>query len=159
MRRRHAKKRNVSLFFSLCSRCPLWLSPFCRKLSIRSRVLSFGPRPTWERIMPAARLVFVAVIALLVSSFAHASPGRLVVHEWGTFTSLQDEAGRTLSYINTDDEPVPGFVHGLGRGNKGLFILPTEMPPPLAQGAPVGHPQITMRLETPVTYFHLPAGM
>ena len=108
--------------------------------------------------MPAARLLTVVVVALLVTSFAHASPERLVVHEWGTFTSLQDENGRTLSYINTDDEPVPAFVHGLGRGNKGLFILPTEMPPPLAQGAPQGHPQVTMRLETPVTYFHLPAG-
>ena len=109
--------------------------------------------------MPAARLFIVAVLALLIPSFAHASPERLVVHEWGTFTSLEDEGGRTLSYINTDDEPVPGFVHGLGRGNKGLYLLPTEMPPPLAQGAPLGHPQITMRLETPVTYFHLPVGM
>jgi hypothetical protein len=112
-----------------------------------------------ERTMSAARLLIVAVLALVVSPFAHASPDRLIVHEWGTFTSLQDESGRTLSNINTDDEPVPGFVHGLGRGYKGLFLLPTEMPPPLAQGAPVGHPQITMRLETPVTYFHLPEGM
>ena len=109
--------------------------------------------------MPAARLLIVAVVALLMTSSAHASPERLVVHEWGTFTSLQDESGRTLSYINTDDEPVPAFVHGVGRGYKGLFILPTEMPPPLAQGAPLGHPQVTMRLETPVTYFHLPAGV
>jgi hypothetical protein len=106
--------------------------------------------------MPAARVLIVAAITLFVSHVAHASPDRLVVHEWGTFTSLQDEAGRTLSHINTDDEPVPPFVFGIGRGFKGLFLVPTEMPPPLAQGAPVGHPQITMRLETPVTYFHLP---
>jgi hypothetical protein len=109
--------------------------------------------------MPAARILLAAVIGVFVSSFAQASPDQLVVHEWGTFTSLQDEAGRTLSHINTDDEPVPPFVHGLGRGFKGLLLSPTEMPPPLAQGAPVGHPQITMRLETPVTYFHLPQGM
>ncbi len=110
--------------------------------------------------MSAARVLLIAVVVLFVSSLAvHASADQLIVHEWGTFTSLQDETGRTLSYINTDDEPVPGFVHGLGRGNKGLYLSPTEMPPPLAQGAPLGHPQVTMRLETPVTYFHLPAGM
>ena len=35
-----------------------------------------------------------------------------VVHEWGTFTSLQDENGRTLSGINTDDEPMPLWPRG-----------------------------------------------
>lgn len=109
--------------------------------------------------MSRARLLLAGILTFLLSPLAYASPDRLVVHEWGTFTSLQDEDGRTLSYINTDDEPVPGFVHGVGRGFKGLFLTPTEMPPPLAQGAPVGHPQITMRLETPVTYFHLPEGV
>src|SRR5437016_3281561 len=58
----------------------------------------------------------------------------LVVHEWGTFTSFQDESGRAMHHINTDDEPVPEFVHQLG----GSFVFrPTEMPPPLSQGAPV----------------------
>src|ERR1043166_6856700 len=37
----------------------------------------------------------------------------LVGHEWGTFTSLQDEEGRTLDGINTDDEPVPSFCHDM----------------------------------------------
>src|SRR5262245_60845706 len=36
---------------------------------------------------------------------------KLVVHEWGTFTSLQDENGQALGGINVDDEPVPPFVH------------------------------------------------
>jgi hypothetical protein len=30
----------------------------------------------------------------------------LVVHEWVTFTSLQDEQGNAIGGINTDDEPV-----------------------------------------------------
>ncbi len=38
---------------------------------------------------------------------------KLMVHEWGTFTSLQDEAGRQLGGINVDDEPLPTFVHDL----------------------------------------------
>ncbi len=80
----------------------------------------------------------------------------LVVHEWGTFTSLQDEAGRTLGGINTDDEPVPRFCHEL---NWLPVVRPSDVPPVLYQGVVSCHPDVTMRLETPVLYFHLPAGM
>lgn len=77
------------------------------------------------------------------------------VHEWGTFTSLQDEAGEAIGGINTDDEPVPGFVHELGSL---LLLRPTEVPNNFFQGAPSCHPDVTMRLETPVIYFHPPAA-
>jgi hypothetical protein len=78
----------------------------------------------------------------------------LVVHEWGTFTSLQDEAGRTLGGINTDDEPVPKFCHDLDR----MLILGQDQSPLLLFKGVYGcHPDVTMRLETPVIYFHLPA--
>ncbi len=77
----------------------------------------------------------------------------LVVHEWGTFTSLQDEKGRTISGINTDDEPVPRFCHNLD-----WMLIDTPLPFPriLAQGVASCHPDVTMRLETPVIYFHPP---
>jgi hypothetical protein len=75
----------------------------------------------------------------------------LVVHEWGTFTSLQDEAGRTIGGINTDDEPVPAFCHDLARG----LIRGANQPLPVfAKGVAACHPDVTMRLETPVVYFH-----
>ena len=76
------------------------------------------------------------------------------IHEWGTFTSLQDESGRTIGGINTDDEPVPRFVHGAFRN------IPANDPVPrlLNKGLPFSHPDVTMRLETPVIYFHPPAG-
>ncbi len=78
----------------------------------------------------------------------------LVVHEWGTFTSLQDENGHAIGGINTDDEPVPPFVHDLAQT---LLIRATELPPVLLnKGAPGCHPDVTMRLETPVICFHLP---
>jgi hypothetical protein len=79
----------------------------------------------------------------------------LVVHEWGTFTSLQDEEGRTLDGINTDDEPVPSFCHDMAPRlvlNRGVAAWG------LSQGAPRGHRDVTMRLETPVVYFHPPKG-
>src|SRR5438552_9807693 len=63
---------------------------------------------------------------------AHAGTKDLVVHEWGTFTSLQDESGRAIGGINSDDEPVPKFVHDLNRllvlkpsGDSGKVILST----------------------------------
>src|SRR5262249_54605999 len=82
----------------------------------------------------------------------------LKVHEWGTFTSFQNERGVSFTHINTDDEPVPWFVHQLFY--EGRFA-PTNIPPRSvvdrkSNGIAQAHPQVSMRLETPVTYFHLP---
>lgn len=98
----------------------------------------------------------VAVSLLIALSAACTGGERLVVHEWGTFTSFQNEAGESLRRINTDDEPVPPFVHRLA---KVKLFAPTEIyieQPNLSQGAPQADPRVTMRLETPVVYFHLP---
>lgn len=96
--------------------------------------------------------------ALLLSNFGVlAGSTQLVVHEWGTFTSLQDEAGRALGAINSDDEPVPAFCHDLGR----LPITDANNPLPAIlqdKGIPRCYPNVTMRLETPVLYFHPPPG-
>lgn len=79
----------------------------------------------------------------------------LVIHEWGTFTSLQDGGGRSIQGINTDDEPVPKFVHRLADF---LITDPTDLAPVFYKGLPQQHRDVTMRLETPVLYFHPPAG-
>src|SRR6266699_1099748 len=96
---------------------------------------------------------FFASLLCLLSFCACAESDPLVVHEWGTFTSLQDEAGRAIGGINSDDEPVPKFVHDL---NRLLILRPDQLPPVCYQGAPRCHPDVTMRLETPVIYLHLP---
>lgn len=80
----------------------------------------------------------------------------LVVHEWGTFTSLQNEDGRELGGINIDDEPVPEFVHNLSP-----FLLSPTFLTDLhwryrMKQVPRHHPQVTLRLETPVIYFYPP---
>ena len=96
----------------------------------------------------------IAVCVAATIASAQAQP--LVVHEWGTFTSLQDEAGRDLGGINTDDEPVPSFCHDLDS----LLVARTgELPPVLYKGVASCQPDVTMRLETPVLYFHLPSGV
>lgn len=80
---------------------------------------------------------------------------RLVIHEWGTFTSLQDEAGRAVVGVNTDDEPIPAFVHRISD----LIPKPTELAPVYSKGVPRSHRQVRMRLETPVLYFYPPAAV
>lgn len=98
----------------------------------------------------------MAVLGLVACCVAEvgAASSPLVVHEWGTFTSFQDADGHTIAGINVDDEPVPAFVHRLG--NVPLFAT-TSLPATWSQGAPRCHPDVALRLETPVLYFYPPA--
>jgi hypothetical protein len=98
---------------------------------------------------------FLGAVLLLLTTCARAEDKKWTIHEWGTFTSLQNESGDAIGGINTDDEPVPEFVHRLANF---LLLQPTEMPYSFCQGAPACHPDVTMRLETPVIYFHPPAS-
>ena len=99
--------------------------------------------------------VSAVLLFVLAPLGAFAAEKSLIVHEWGTFTSLQDEMGDAIGGINTDDEPVPQFVRRLAQG---FFLSPSEAPPVFFQGAPRCHPDVTMRLETPVMYFYQAAG-
>src|SRR5258706_14496209 len=96
------------------------------------------------------RLQYLAICTLAaVVLGGTACAAELVVHEWGTFTSFQDETGVAFTGINAEDEPLPDFCHKIrwsgvigssgGRESKAVSR---------------GHPEITMRLETPVIYFH-----
>ena len=112
--------------------------------------------------MKTSILCFALVISVCVARGDN-SKAPLIVHEWGTFTSLQDEQGNAIGGINTDDEPVPAFVHRLGF----RLIAPQRMASvdgaPVANSrmkiAPVTHcdPDVLARLETPVIYFYPPA--
>ena len=99
-------------------------------------------------------LVSSGLVALAVDGPSSAG-AKWAVHEWGTFTSLQDESGNAVGGINTDDEPVPTFVH---RYADSLLLPPTQAPPIFFKGTPSCHPEVTMRLETPVLYFHSPSS-
>ena len=94
---------------------------------------------------PRSALLTVAAWVALVTPLG--AEGPLVVHEWGTFTSLQDEDGTAVGGVNSDDEPLPYWAHDLAR----MLIIGNAV-----QGAPKCHPDVTMRLETPVVYFHPP---
>ena len=97
------------------------------------------------------RIALLGVL-LALPVFAYGAPDEkpLVIHEWGTFTSLQDENGRTIGGVNIDDEPVPAFVHRLGERPKNAPHTFDD----LSKSFYPGSPSVTMRLETPVLYFY-----
>lgn len=67
-------------------------------------------------------------------------PNAFVVHEWGTFTSVQDSEGNSQPGLHHEDEELPGWVHRRDLGPNAYYeMLPEE---PLQQ------------LETPVVYFY-----
>lgn len=97
----------------------------------------------------------VTVLFFSASAWGSPPPDKLVVHEWGTFTALQNERGEQLPGINIDDEPVPKFVHNL---NPHVLQSSYALREIFAKGAPRRHPYVTVRLETPVIYFYPPGG-
>jgi hypothetical protein len=84
---------------------------------------------------------------------------KLIVHEWGTFTSIQDSQGENLQGFFINSEPVPDFVHRIPNSS----VLP-NVPGILSEsqardrfkGLVSQHPDVIMRLETPVMYFYPP---
>lgn len=97
--------------------------------------------------------LFAFSVCVLFSARGEDKADKLIVHEWGTFTSLQDEQGNAVGGINTDDEPVPPFVHR----TVGNLLIPPDAPlSNFTKGIPRCHPDVTMRLETPVLYFYPP---
>ena len=119
-----------------------------------------------KRCYSSISIAWIAVLVAITASLAgernpiseqKAPKGgdRLVIHEWGTFTCLQDEAGRPVAGVNTDDEPVPEFVHRISD----LIPRPSQLAPVYYKGVPRSHREVRMRLETPVVYFYPPAGL
>jgi hypothetical protein len=76
------------------------------------------------------------------------APDPLVVHEWGTFTSMQGSDGVVLEGLQHEEERLPSFVYSRTEvrecplrevGWKGLEVPATH---------------VTQKMETPVLYFH-----
>ncbi len=73
----------------------------------------------------------------------------LIVHEWGTFTSMQGSDGINLEGLQWEEERLPGFVHSLSRFDEQERAEP-ELKGKLAR--PLR--RVTQKMETPVIYFH-----
>lgn len=91
-------------------------------------------------------------LIFLLSTTARA---QLVVHEWGTFTSLVGSDGKAQNGMYYEDEELPSFVHNFGSSSFRQSAKPPKCP---------GHPKvpceflqgqmITQKMETPVVYFY-----
>ncbi len=108
------------------------------------------------------------------------SQAKLVVHEWGTFTSLVASNGEAQNGMYYEDEELPDFVHNFGDKktihiNNALHLFaiapphqppqptPVPKPPPHPPNCPVrskigceflADQMITQKMETPVVYFY-----
>ena len=105
------------------------------------------------RVRVAVPIAFLAVTFALsgllgLGAAAKEEPAPFVVHEWGTFTSMQGSDGVGLEGLQHEEERLPGFVYSRTQvrecplreyGYKGLEV-------------PVEH--VTEKMETPVLYFH-----
>jgi hypothetical protein len=102
------------------------------------------------------RSTTLAVLTVSVQLLGAQTPRPLIVHEWGTITTHHAANGTPQGRLNHIDarEVLPSFVHRYepsatqAKPNKELIKSPV---------AP-GRPDVTMRLETPVIYFHPPVG-
>jgi hypothetical protein len=100
-------------------------------------------------ILGLGLLVLAVVIATSLSSFSSANTvgptPELVVHEWGTFTSVAGQDGSALFWRPLDVESdLPAFVYSIDKGH--TF---RRLRYPSKSGLPV-----SIRMETPVLYFY-----
>lgn len=93
--------------------------------------------------------LLIGIIALGTAGFMGRSGEHgLVIHEWGTFTSLQGSDGVPLKWNPLESSQLPKFVYnwqhaGLGRYPSGLLVLGVK------------NVLVTLqRMETPVVYFY-----
>src|SRR6266849_3214341 len=96
------------------------------------------PRPGGRHRSGALRWTPVLIVAALAAGpAALTSPlmGTFVVHEWGTFVSMEGSDGLALEGLHHDEADLPAFVHSRSRDQLNL------------------HATIS-KLETPVLYFY-----
>lgn len=115
-------------------------------------------------------------LALLMVAHIAALADNLVVHEWGTFTSLMGSDGKRQEGMHQEEEALPDFVYGFSHpqneaaikmaGRCGHVKLPCATLHNLAQDKqpsdimpknPLGA-GITQKMETPVIYFYGDVG-
>ena len=133
---------------------------------------------------PASLFLLIAACTGIVSTEAQRPATSLVVHEWGTFTSVSGHDGITLEWRPlTVESELPSFVYSVDRSSTGrqqpapptqatpkplpTHPQPTTLPPtqPQPTRSPSSRPRelrypsksatpVSVRMETPVVYFY-----
>ena len=98
----------------------------------------------------------VAACGFALGAFGALPSAELVVHEWGTITTVHAADGTPQGGLNKIEpsEVLPAFVHRY-EPESTRFDPKKKL---MKQAMVPGRPDVTMRLETPVVYFHPPAG-
>src|SRR5438874_12392819 len=108
-----------------------------------------------SRITGVGLLILAAVVVIVIKTsgwnaakLVPAASG-LIVHEWGTFTSIAGKDGVALEWrpLNGASD-LPKFVHTMQEGSVGLRHIPGK-----------GDLTARVRMETPVLYFYTPNEM
>src|SRR5437764_13713947 len=87
-----------------------------------------------------AAAIAAPIVALLGADLSSQKDG-LVVHEWGTLTSVADTNGEAMTWASLNGPAdLPCFVATLGKGVQGSFKFIPGL----------------VRMETPVVYFYSP---
>jgi hypothetical protein len=89
---------------------------------------------------------------VILGAFGAVPDADLVVHEWGTITTVHAADGTPQGGLNKIDESevLPPFVHRYEPESTRFDPRKKLVKAPLVPG----RPDVTMRLETPVVYFH-----
>jgi hypothetical protein len=107
---------------------------------------------------PAARFALAAALALGVGSVASVAQNqtqsqRLVVHEWGTFTTVAGQDGQAVEWLPLGgQQDLPCFVNHF-QSQREIKIVPGAAPP-LTYDEARRAVRGTVRMETPVLYFY-----
>jgi hypothetical protein len=80
-------------------------------------------------------LLMIAAVGMGTAALTSPTSGPLIVHEWGTFVSMEGSDGLVLEGLHHDEADLPGFVHSRPRDQLRLHAT-------------------TSKLETPVIYFY-----
>ncbi len=106
-----------------------------------------------------------ALLLLFSTALAQAGP-IYQLHEWGTFTTVAGSDGVLLSGLEREEEVLPAFVHAHHGLQNGGRPDPAELSRILQQHGTFGIPStfkglgrrplagVTVKMETPVIYFH-----
>jgi hypothetical protein len=89
----------------------------------------------------------VCVLALAVIGFAAHSSSKLVVHEWGTFTSVQGADGALMDWRPLETVDLPKFIYNWSNPGYGRSAAGQR---PFTKSGMV----TLQRMETPVIYFY-----
>jgi hypothetical protein len=101
----------------------------------------------WPALVVAMLAVVGATASVGAAEVPDPVPGHFIVHEWGTFTSVQGGDGRLLPWRPLLSSPLPGFVHNWAV--PGLNVSHTSRGL-ISKGGLV----TLQRMETPVIYFY-----